>query len=137
MTSVNPPRVPRPSHEIEIRVRYQETDAQGRVHHATYVNYFEIGRVELLRSVGYSYRQLEEDGIFLVVTEISCEYIYPAMYDDLLRLRTTAGRSKGVRIEHLYELFRDDLLLATGRSVVASVDPNGKVKRLPKWLRLP
>ena len=124
-------------HEIEIRVRYQETDAQGRVHHASYLNYFEIGRVELLRAAGYSYRQFEDDGIFLVVAEISCQYYLPANYDDLVRLRTTTERSKGARIEHTYELFRDDDLLVRGRSVLACVNREGRVQRLPRSLWLP
>ncbi len=123
-------------HEIEIRVRYQETDAQGRVHHANYFNYFEVGRVELLRAAGHSYRKLEDDGVFLVVADLTCKYYLPAFYDDLLRLRIATVRSKGVRIEHHYELFRDDQLLAEGRSVIACVNREGKVQRLPEWLRL-
>ncbi len=123
-------------HEIEIRVRYQETDAQGRVHHATYINYFEIGRVEFLRAAGYSYRQLEEDGIQLVVTEVGCQYFQGAMYDDLLTLKTKVIRSKGVRIRHDYELRLGDELVVTGHTIVASVGKDGKVKRLPKWLTM-
>ncbi len=124
-------------HEIEIRVRYQETDGQGRVHHANYVNYFEIGRVELLRAAGHSYRALEEQGLLLVVTELDCQYFLPAQYDDLLRLRITTVRSKGARIEHRYRIERDGELVAQGRTVVACVDRTGKARRLPKWLRLP
>jgi len=123
-------------HEFEIRVRYQETDAQGHVHHANYLNYFEVGRVELLRAAGHDYRQLEADGIFLVVTEASCNYYESANYDDRLTLRTSTVRSKGVRIEHKYALFRADQLLAEGRTVVACVGRDGKVQRLPKWLRI-
>lgn len=123
-------------HEIEIRVRYQETDAQARVHHANYLNYFEIGRVELLRAAGYSYRELEESGVMLVVSEAFCRYFLPANYDDLLRLRTTTVRAKGARIEHRYELFRKDELLAEGRTTVACITQDGKVGRLPSWLRL-
>jgi acyl-CoA thioester hydrolase len=121
-------------HEIEIRVRYQETDGQGRLHHANYINYFEVGRVELLRASGKSYRELEQEGLFLVVAEASCRYFAPAQYDDLLRLRTTTARAKGARIEHHYELSRDGELLAEGRTVVACVDRDGNVRRLPKWL---
>lgn len=121
-------------HEIEIRVRYQETDGQGRLHHANYINFFEVGRVELLRASGRSYRQLEQQGLFLVVAEASCRYFAPAEYDDLLRLRTTTVRAKGARMEHHYELFRNDELLARGRTVVACVDRTGKVRRLPEWL---
>ncbi|MEZ6109837.1 MAG: thioesterase family protein [Pirellulaceae bacterium] len=123
-------------HEIEIRVRYQETDAQGRVHHGSYINYFEIGRVELLRAAGHSYKELEQQGILLVVTELACEYYQGAEYDDVLRLRTTTARAKGVRIEHHYELTRDEQLIVRGRTTVASVDRTGRPRRLPEWLRM-
>lgn len=122
-------------HEIEIRVRYQETDGQGRVHHANYVNFFEIGRVELLRAAGHSYRELERDGIFLVVSEISCRYFLPAEYDDLLTVRTIVARAKGARIEHHYQVLRDGELVADGRSVIACVDREGRARRLPEFLR--
>ncbi len=122
-------------HEIEIRVRYQETDGQGRLHHANYLNYFEVGRVELLRTSGKSYRELEAEGLFLVVAEADCHYFAAAEYDDVLRLRTITARAKGARVEHHYEVFRGDQLLATGRTVVACVDRQGRVRRLPGWLR--
>lgn len=137
MSGVNVPNQSLHFHEIDIRVRYQETDAQGRVHHATYINYFEIGRVELLRALGFSYRKLEEDGIMLVVTRVSCDYFLPAQYDDLLRLRTSVLKARGVRIDHKYELFLKDELIAVGHSTVAAVNPQGKVIRLPAWLRSP
>ncbi len=123
-------------HEIEFRVRYHETDGQGRVHHANYPCYFETGRVELLRAAGFSYRRLEEEGIYLVVAELSCKYFLPAFYDDLLRLKTIVARSKGVRIEHRYELYRGDELLVEGRTMIACVTRDGKVQKLPAWLRL-
>ena len=125
------------SHEIEIRVRYQETDGQGRVHHANYLTWFELGRVELLRAAGHSYRELEEAGIFLVVAEMSVQYYLPAFFDDILRQRTTTLRAKGARIEHRYEIFRGDELLALATSTVACIDRAGRVARLPEWLRLP
>jgi acyl-CoA thioester hydrolase len=121
-------------HEIQIRVRYQETDAQGRVHHANYFTYFEQGRVELLRAAGYDYRRLEEAGYLLVVAEITCQYYLPASYDDLLTIRTTTVSAKGARVEHRYEVFRDEQLLAAGRSIVACIDRQGKVTRLPQFL---
>jgi acyl-CoA thioester hydrolase len=121
-------------HETQIRVRYQETDAQGRVHHANYFTYFEQGRVELLRAAGYDYRRLEAEGYLLVVAEISCQYYLPASYDDLLTLRTTTVAARGARVEHRYEVLRDGELLAVGRSVVACVTRAGKVTRLPKFL---
>ena len=122
-------------HEIEIRVRYQETDGQGRVHHANYLTWFELGRVELLRAAGHSYRELEEAGIYLVVAEASLRYYLPAFFDDVLRLRTTTLRAKGARIEHRYEVFRGDELLAEGTTTIACVDKDGRVTRLPPWLR--
>lgn len=124
-------------HEIEIRVRYQETDGQGRVHHANYLTWFELGRVELLRAMGHSYRELEEAGIFLVVAEASMQYYLPALFDDVLRLRTTTVRAKGARLEHRYEVFRGDDLLAEATTTVACIDKSGRVTRLPQWLRSP
>ena len=72
------------SHELEFRVRYTETDAQGRVHHSNYANYFEMGRTELVRSSGISYRNIEAAGVMLVVTDLKCEFFKGAQYDDLL-----------------------------------------------------
>jgi acyl-CoA thioester hydrolase len=124
-------------HEIEFRVRYQETDGQGRVHHANYLTWFELGRVELLRAGGHSYRELEEAGIFLVVAEVSVQYFLPAFFDDVLRLRTTTVRAKGARIEHRYEVFRGEELLAKGQTTVACISRSGRVSRLPEWLVMP
>ena len=123
-------------HDLQIRVRYQETDAMGRLHHANYLTYFELGRTELLRAAGFNYCQVEEQGLFLVVSEMTCRYLRPANYDDLLTLRTTVISARGARIQHDYQLFRGTELLATGRSTVACVDRSGAVKRLPDWLRI-
>ncbi len=108
----------------------------GRLHHANYLTYFELGRTEMLRASGFSYRQVEEQGLFLVVSEMTCRYHGPANYDDLLTLRTTVLSARGARIEHEYQLFRGTERLATGRSTVACVDKQGNVKRLPDWLRM-
>jgi acyl-CoA thioester hydrolase len=121
-------------HEIEIRVRYQDTDGQGRVHHANYFTYFEMGRTELLRAAGYTYRQIEQEGWMLVVAEISCKYHQPADYDDLLRLRTTVVEARGARVICEYEIFRGDALLAEGHSTVACINRQGRVTRLPAAL---
>ncbi len=121
-------------HDLEIRVRYHDTDAQRRVHHGAYVNYFETGRVELLRAAGHSYRDIEASGIFLVVKTIEVRYHLPADYDDLLTLTTETVKAKGARIEHRYTLVRGDDLIAAGRTVVACIDSTGKVRRLPEWL---
>ncbi|NDC63280.1 MAG: acyl-CoA thioesterase [Planctomycetia bacterium] len=122
------------THEMDIRVRYQETDGQRRVHHANYLTYFEIARTEMLRARGMTYREFEEAGLFLVVAEASCRYRAPAEYDDLLRLRTWVEKIGGASIEHGYEVVRGDTILATGRTVVVCVDQTGKVRRLPDWM---
>ena len=119
------------SHEIEIRVRYQETDAQGRVHHANFLTYFELGRTELLRAAGYTYRRIEEEGWMLVVSELTCKYYLPAVYDDLLRLRTIMVEARGARAVNKYEVYRDNNLLAEGHSVCACLNRQGRVTRLP------
>jgi acyl-CoA thioester hydrolase len=124
-------------HEIEIRVRYQDTDGQGRVHHANYLTYFEMGRTELLRAAGYTYRQIESEGWMLVVSEVTCKYYLPAAYDDLLRLQTRVAEARGARVVNTYQVYRDDTLLAEGRSVVACINREGRVTRLPPGLMVP
>ena len=122
-------------HEIELRVRYQETDPMGFLHHAYYFTYFEIGRTELLRAAGGNYRQMEADGLLVVVVKAECRFHRPARYDDLLRLRTTVVRVTTAKIEHRYELFRGDELLATGQTTLAVLDRNGKVQPVPEWMK--
>ena len=121
--------------EITIRVRYAETDRMGLLHHANYLVYFEQGRTELLRQIGYSYRDVEDQGYFLVLTKIAVRYKSPARYDDLLTLKTTVVRTTSVKIEHRYELLRDGLLLAEGESTLGCVDRQGRVQALPAFLQ--
>lgn len=122
-------------HEIEIRVRYSETDAMGYLHHANYFAYFEMGRTELLRASGGNYRQMEEQGEFMVVVSLECKYRKPARYDDVLTLRTRVARVTPAKIEHTYSVLRGDELLTEARSVLACVDRNGAVQRIPESLR--
>lgn len=122
--------------QIPLRVRYQETDAQGRVHHAVYINYFECARVEMLRQGGISYRDLEDQGILLVVTEASCRYFGGAVFDDLLQVSVETVRAKGTRIEHHYQIHRGEDLLVSGRTVVACINREGRPQPLPEFLRL-
>jgi acyl-CoA thioester hydrolase len=124
-----------PEHEIEIDVRYHETDGQGHVHHANYLLYFELGRVELLRAMGHEYAELERNGIVLVVTEMSCRYYRPCRFGDTIRLRTSTQSAKGARIRHRYQLSKGGDVLAEGESAVACIDHNGRVQRLPEWFR--
>ena len=123
------------SHEIAIRVRYAETDRMGLLHHANYFVYFEMGRTEFLRHRGFSYREIEDAGHYLVIVEIGCKFKRPAYYDDLLTLRTTVERVTHVKIEHKYEVFRDGQLLAEGHSTLACVDRDGKPQALPPSLQ--
>lgn len=122
------------SQEITIRVRYAETDRMGFLHHANFLVYFEQGRTELLRARGFSYRDLEDEGYLLVVIDIGCKFKRPAMYDDLLTLRTSVERVTHVKIVHRYEVFRDGVLLAEGHSTLACVDREGRPQPLPPSL---
>jgi acyl-CoA thioester hydrolase len=123
------------SGEITIRVRYAETDRMGLLHHANYLVYFEQGRTELLRSMGLTYKDLEDQGYLLVVTAVEVRYRGPAYYDDVLTLRTTVSRTRMARIDHRYELRRDAVLLAEGSSTLACVTREGRVQALPDFLR--
>ncbi len=121
-------------HEIEIRVRYQDADPMGLLHHGNYFAYFEIGRTELLRASGGNYRRMEEEGIFAVVVKAECTYHKPASYDDLLTIRTVIKRITPAKIEHEYQVLRDGQCLATGQVTLALVDRRGNVMRVPDWL---
>src|ERR1043166_5998909 len=99
------------SQDIQIRVRYAETDRMGLLHHANYLVYFEQGRTELLRSQGYTYRTMEDEGFLLVLTKAAVRYRSPARYDEVLTLRTTVTRTTAARIEHRYEVLRDGMLI--------------------------
>ncbi len=121
--------------DIQIRVRYAETDRMGLLHHATYFVYFEMGRTELLRQRGVSYREVEDAGHFLVIIDIGCKYKKPAEYDDVLTLRTTVAKVSHVKIVHNYQVFRDGTLLAEGHSTLACVDREGKPQALPDLLK--
>ena len=121
-------------HELQIRVRYQETDGQRRVHHANFLTYFEMGRTEMLRAAGRTYREFEEAGLFMVVSEAAVHYHAPADYDDLLLLRTRVEKVGAAHIRHAYEVIRDGRILVTGETTVVCVDGEGRVRRLPDWI---
>lgn len=121
--------------KLDIRVRYNETDGQGRVHHAQYLNYFERGRVEMLRASGFSYKELEKGGLMLVVSEIRVRYLLPAEFDDDLVLTTRVLYARGARLEHQYQLHRGSDLLVEADTEIACIDRTGKVRRLPNYLQ--
>lgn len=120
--------------EIQIRVRYAETDRMGLLHHANYLVYFEQARTELLRSRQASYKDLEDQGFFLVVAKVEVKFKLPAYYDDVLTIRTTVVRTSPIRIEHKYEVIRDGTLLAEGHTTLACVGRDGKLREMPAWL---
>ncbi|MCZ2342564.1 MAG: acyl-CoA thioesterase [Bacteroidales bacterium] len=123
------------SGETQIRVRYAETDRMGLLHHANYLVYFEQARTDLLRSLGATYREMEDQGFFLVITKVEVKYKAPAHYDDLLTIRTTVVRTTPVRLEHKYEVFLPDgKVCAEGSTTLACVDREGKLQAMPGWL---
>lgn len=124
-------------HEFDLRVRYYETDGQGYVHHSNYFRYFELARCELLRAIGHDYARLEEEGVLLVVSKINCRYKAPCRYGDVLRVWIRATRARGARIDHVYRLTRDGVLMAEGESTIACVDRDGQVRRIPEYMELP
>jgi acyl-CoA thioester hydrolase len=126
-----------PEHTITIRVRYPEVDGMGYLHHSRYLQYFEMGRVELLRSLGHSYADLEKQGVFFVVVKVQVNFKAPARYDELLTLTTRVDRQTTVRIDHSYELKRDSTLLATGQTTIACVDRQGVLQQIPENLPAP
>lgn len=92
------------SYQTTIRVRYAETDKMGYVYYGAYAQYFEVGRVEALRSLGMSYRRMEEEGVMLPVHDLKVTYHKPAFYDDLLTVRTSIIALPSVRIQFAYEV---------------------------------
>jgi acyl-CoA thioester hydrolase len=123
-----------PQHTISIRVRYPEVDGMGYLHHSRYLQYFEMGRVELLRSLGHSYADLERQGVFFVVIKAEVRYKAPARYDDELTLVTRLVRATHVRYDHAYELRRGDTLLAEASTTIACVDREGELRQIPDSL---
>jgi acyl-CoA thioester hydrolase len=119
---------------ITLRVRYPEVDAMGYLHHSRFFQYFEIGRVELLRSMGHAYADLERQGIFFVVVKVECRYRAPARYDEEVQLTTRVKRQTHVRIDHTYELRRGETLLADAATTIACVGRDGQLKEIPAFL---
>jgi acyl-CoA thioester hydrolase len=120
-----------------VRVRYAETDKMGVVYHANYFIWFEIGRTDLLRSLGWSYREMEEDGVSLPVIEAQCRYHRSAKYDDELEVRAEGRMLSPVRMEFTYQVVRreDQAVAASGRTVHAALDRAGRPCRLPERIR--
>jgi acyl-CoA thioester hydrolase len=121
-------------HDTAVRVRYAETDQMGLVYHANYLIWFEVGRVELMRAIGFEYKAMEtEDDCHIVVAEAHCRYEKPARYDELLRVRTRVAEWRNRIVKFSYELLRDSdgVLLATGYTTHVVCGRNGRPKALP------
>ncbi|WP_129714679.1 thioesterase family protein [Pedobacter sp. SYP-B3415] len=131
------------SHSTKIRVRYAETDQMGYMYYGNYAQYYEVGRVEMLRSLGMTYKSMEESGIMLPVLELHCKFIRPARYDEELTVTTTLKKIPGVRIFFEYELFNEQLeLINMGSTTLVFVDmeknkptqpPADFIERLKKY----
>ncbi len=136
---------------VNIRVRYSECDPMGVAHHASYLPWMELGRTELLRNIGQTYKMLEAQGVFLVITKLDIRYRRPIRYDDIVEIRARIIGGTRVKLRHEYEFViveRDgqspdiasdpslpsDGVLATASTELACVDANGKVQPLPSWL---
>jgi acyl-CoA thioester hydrolase len=125
-------------HETSVRVRYAETDQMGVVYYANYFIWFEIGRVEFMRHMGFDYRNMErEDGCFIAVADARCRYKAPARYDEVLAIRTRLKGLRGPVVQFEYEILRpaDATLLAEGETSHIVTDAQMKTRSLPEKYR--
>lgn len=120
-----------------VRVRYAETDKMGVAYHANYLVWFEVGRTDLLRTLGWTYREMEETGVILPVIEAHCEFRQASRYDDELEVRTEGRLLSPVRIQFDYRVVRraDEVTAAEGRTVHAALDAARRPCRLPARIR--
>jgi acyl-CoA thioester hydrolase len=122
-------------HETRLRVRYAETDQMGVVYHSNHLIWFEVGRVELMRQMGFSYRDMErEDGRFIAVAEVKCRYRAPVYYDEEIVVRTRLKTVRESVVVFSYELVRESskMLLAEGETTHIVTDSKMKVAALPE-----
>ncbi len=122
--------------ETSLRVRYAETDQMAYVYYGNYPQYFEVARVEALRSLGLSYKKIEEEGVMLPVLKLEVKYIAPAKYDDLLRIQTKIAEMPKSRITFEHEIFNEagDLLTLGKVELVFVNIKSGKPCRAPHSL---
>ena len=120
-----------------VRVRYAETDQMGVAWHGEYFAWFEVARTDLLRSRGFTYRQLEEEGLRLPVVEAQARFLRPAVYDDVLEISTRVTEIRGARVAFEYEVFREGSAtpLARGSTSHAAMGRDGRPRRVPEELR--
>jgi len=117
-------------HETKVRVRYGETDKMGYAYYGIYPQYYEVARTELIRSFGLSYKKLEDEGIMLPVLSLDIKYLKPALYDDLLTIKTKIIKIPSVRIEFEYEIFnQNNELLNIGNTTLVFIDSQTRKPR--------
>lgn len=124
--------------DATVRVRYAETDQMGVVYYGNYFTWFEVGRAELCRQLGFDYKRMEiDDDSFIVVVEANCRYRRPARYDELLTVRTRVTESRRRTVRFAYEIYRQDSgeQLATGETLHVICDRLGQPKSLPEKYR--
>jgi acyl-CoA thioester hydrolase len=110
-------------HTTRIRVRYGETDQMGYVYYGNYAEFYEVGRVEMLRSLGMTYKEMEASGIMMPVLELKCKYIKPARYDEELRIKVMMEKMPGIRIHFRYELYNEsEELINIGETLLVFVN---------------
>ncbi|MDX9701748.1 MAG: thioesterase family protein [Candidatus Auribacterota bacterium] len=124
-------------HTTTLRVRYAEVDQMGFVHHSRYLAYFEIARTEYLRESGYTYREFEQLGLYLVVAKVFCKYKYPIRYDEVIHIKTQVTGISPAKIEHAYEIWNETntVLHAQAQTTLACVDTQGHIQRIPDFLQ--
>jgi acyl-CoA thioester hydrolase len=127
----------RHSHTVELRVRYAETDQMGFAYHGNFVTWMEVGRVELLRAYGHSYAEMEKKGFLLAVREVRIVYHAPAHYDDVIAMTTRLAHMGKTRMtfESAFRRRDDDTLLAEGSVTVFCVTSDGKLTKIPAYIR--
>jgi len=125
------------SGSTSVRVRYAETDQMGIAWHGEYLAWFEVGRTDLLRGCGCTYRELEAQGLRLPVIEVQARYLRLALYDDVLQIHTRLIGVGGARVSFDYEVRREGTEgpLATGSTSHAAIDLRGRPRRIPEDLR--
>lgn len=123
--------------ETRLRVRYGETDRMGYVYYGNYAEYIEVGRVEALRELGFSYREIEDSGVMLPVLEYHCKYFRPATYDEELTVRTLIKELPETRIRFEYEIENGDgVQIHKAETTLVFVDrESGRPCRCPEDLR--
>ncbi|ADV83729.1 acyl-CoA thioesterase [Terriglobus saanensis] len=136
--SVSPAKSVEVHAEARVRVRYAETDQMGVVYHANYLVWFELGRVEILRSLGLSYKQFEAEGFMIAVVEATARYKSPARYDDEIAVRTRISALRGSLIKFAYRIVRveDETLLCEGETTHIVVDKAMTKATLPEQYQL-